>query len=97
MARYPFAPELLDALPEPLAERLRALEDELLQKICERLCAGGKLNEVTVQAMRSLRAHGISLEEIENAIREQTGAGRDELNRLFDEVEARNRDYYGGI
>lgn len=51
MIRYPFTPELLDALPEKLAELYRGLEDTLLIEICSRLKAADELNEVTVQDM----------------------------------------------
>ena len=69
MARYPFAPALLDALPEKLAELFRGLEDTLLDEICSRLSLKDQLNEVTVQAIRALRSHGIDTKEIERAIR----------------------------
>ena len=61
--RYPFTPELLDALPEEMAELYRSLEATLLDEICSRLKLAGELNEVTVQDIRALRSHGISLEE----------------------------------
>ena len=35
--RYPFTPELLDALPEEMAELYRSLEATLLNEICSRL------------------------------------------------------------
>lgn len=92
--KYPFSPEILDALPEPLAELFRGLELTLLEEICSRLNAAGQLNEVTVQDIRALRSHGIELEEIEAAIRETTGIGEKELNKLLDEVVERNQAYY---
>lgn len=61
-------PGLLDALPEEMAELYRSLEATLLDEICSRLKLAGELNEVTVQDIRALRSHGISLEEIEKAI-----------------------------
>ena len=51
MSRYPFTPELLDAMPEELAELYRGLEDTLLTEICSRLKLRDELNEVTVQDM----------------------------------------------
>lgn len=63
--KYPFQPEVLDALPEDLAELYRALEDTLLDEICSRLKLAEKLNEVTVQDIRALRSHGIDLKDIE--------------------------------
>ena len=35
--KYPFTPELLDSLPEELAELYRSLELKLLDEICSRL------------------------------------------------------------
>ena len=94
MLRYPFSPELLDALPEELAELFRSLEATLLDEICSRLKLTGELNEVTVQAMRALRSHGISQQEIERAIQQTTRTGEERLNKLFDDVVERNQQYY---
>lgn len=94
MARYPFTPELLDALPEELAELFRGLEDTLLDEICSRLALKDQLNEVTVQAIRALRSHGIDTKDIEKAIRKTSGISEKKLNELFDDVIARNKKYY---
>lgn len=92
--RYPFSPELLDALPEELAELFRGLELKLLEEICSRLKISDRLNEVTVQDIRDLRALGIDLEDIKKAIAETTGTGADKLNALLDDVVTRNQAYY---
>lgn len=97
MIRYPFTPELLDALPEELAKLFRALEITLLEEICSRLKAADELNEVTVQDIRALRAHGIDLKEIEKAIRKISGISETKLNKLFDDVVERNQKYYNEI
>lgn len=94
MRPYPFSPYLLDALPEELAELFRALEITLLEEICSRLKAAGELNEVTVQAIRALRAHGIDIKEIEKEIRKTTGISETKLNKLLDDVVERNQKYY---
>lgn len=94
MTRYPFTPELLDALPEELAELFRGLELTLLEEIASRLKAAGQLNEVTVADIRALRAHGIPLEEIEKAIRETTGISEQKLGELLDDIVERNQRYY---
>ena len=39
--KYPFTPELLDSLPEELAELYRSLELKLLDEICSRLKIAG--------------------------------------------------------
>lgn len=92
--KYPFQPEILDALPEELAELFRALEITLLEEICSRLKASDQLNEVTVQDIRALRSHGIDLKEIEKAIRKTSGISETKLNELLDDVVKRNQKYY---
>ena len=94
MQRYPFTPELLDALPEELAELYRALEDTMLDEICSRLKLADQLNEVTVQDIRALRSHGIDLKDIEKAIRKTTGISEKKLKELLDDVVERNQKYY---
>lgn len=97
MIRYPFTPELLDALPEDLAELFRALELVLLDGICSRLKAADELNEVAVQDIRALRAHGIDLKEIKKAIQKVTGMSEQKLNKLLDDVVKRNQQYYTSV
>lgn len=92
--KYPFPPAVLDSLPEELAELYRNLEMTLLDEICSRLKLADQLNEVTVQDIRALRSHGISLEEIERAIRKTTGISEQKLNKLLDDVLERNQRYY---
>ena len=92
--KYPFHPELLDALPEELAELYRSLESTLLDEICSRLNIADQLNEVTVQAMRALRSHGISQQEINRIIRKTTKISEQKLNQLLDDVVERNQRYY---
>lgn len=94
MSHYPFTPALLDALPEELAELFRGLEDTLLDEICSRLALKDQLNEVTVQAIRALRSHGIDLEDIEKEIRKTTGISEKKLKELLDDVVERNQRYY---
>lgn len=97
MAKYPFTPEVLDSLPEELAELFRELEITLLEEICTRLKLADDLNEVTVQDIRALRSTGIDLEEIKKAISETSKVGMDKLNKLFDDVVERNQKYYSEI
>lgn len=84
----------MDALPEELAELFRGLEITLLEEICSRLKIRDQLNEVTVQAIRALRSHGIPIKEIERAIKETTGISQNKLDSLFDDVVAWNQAYY---
>lgn len=94
MSRYPFIPELLDALPEELAELFRALEITMLEEICSRLKAADELNEVTVQDIQALRSHGIDLKSIEKAISKTAGISKQKLNSLLNDVVERNQKYY---
>lgn len=94
MPKYPFGPDILDALPEELAELFRGLELKLLEEICSRLKIVGQFNEVTVQDIRALRAHGIDLDEIKKAIANTANTGADKLEKLLDDVVARNQAYY---
>jgi hypothetical protein len=95
--KYPFQPEILDALPEELAELFRALEITLLEEICSRLKLRDELNEVTVQDIKALRSHGIDLKEIEKAIQKATGISEQKLNKLLDDVVERNQQYYTNV
>lgn len=91
--KYPFQPEVLDALPEELAELYRALEDTLLDEICNRLKLADQLNEVTVQDIQALRSHGIDLKSIEEAISKTAEISKQELNSLLNDVVERNQKY----
>ena len=93
----PFTPERLDSLPEELAELYRSLEAQLLEEICSRLNLADQLNEVTVQAIRALRSHGISQQEIERAIRRTTHISEKKLTELLDDVVERNQRYYSEL
>lgn len=84
----------MDALPEELAELFRGLELTLLDEICSRLKKADGLNEVTVDAIRALRSHGIDLEEIKKAIAETSETSLEKLEALLDDVVERNQEYY---
>lgn len=92
--KYPFHPEVLDALPEELAELFRALEITLIDEICSRLGFADQLNEVTVQDIQALRMHGIDLKSIEEAISKTAGISKQKLNSLLNDVVERNQKYY---
>lgn len=95
--KYPFSPEILDAMPEELAELFRELELFLLGEICDRLNLADKLNEVTVQDIRVLRSHGIDLDAIKKAIAETANVSLDKVDKLLDDVVARNQQYFQGM
>ena len=92
--KYPFTPEVLDVLPEELAELFRSLEDTLIEEIASRLKAAGQINEVTVQDMRALRSHGIDLDGIKKAISKAAAIAEKDLDALLADVVERNQTYY---
>lgn len=92
--KYPFSPEVLDALPEELAELFRSLETTLLEEICSRLKVAGEFNQVTLQDIKALRALGVDLKAIEKAISTATGTAQEKLEELINDVVARNQSYY---
>lgn len=92
--RYPFSPEVLDAMPEELAELFRGLELTLLADIANRLKATEQLTASAIQDIRVLRSHGIDFEDIKNAIRKTTGLSERQLDALLDDVVAQNQSYY---
>lgn len=95
--KYPFTPEILDSMPEELAELYRNLENTLLEEICSRLKISGNLNEVTVQDIRSLRAMGPDLEGIKEAIAKNSKISKKKLDKLLDDVVDRNQKYYSDL
>lgn len=95
--RYPFNPSVLSSLPMGLSRIYQSMEGSLLQMICSRLQASDQLNEVTVQAIRALRGHGIPLDEIRDNIAKYTGRSKKEVDDLFDDVVNWNRWFYGNM
>ena len=91
---YPFSPEALESIPEELAQLFRNLEITLLKEICSRLKISDQLNEVTVQDIKALRSHGISMEEIKKAIQKASGISEKKLDELLNDVVERNHQYY---
>ena len=84
--RYPFTPEWLDAAPEPIAERFRALEDTVIQEIARQLTQGKELNESSIQRIRVLRSLGLVMVAIEKAVAGTAGISVSELGALLDEA-----------
>ncbi len=95
--KYPFSPEILDAMPEKLAQYYRELEVTLLEQIADQLVLAGKSNTVTIQHIQALRSHGITLPEIRKAIQQTMKVSSTELNKLFEDVIAKNQKYYTNV
>lgn len=97
MIHYPFTPDFLEAIPSELVKLYEELEDRLLYEICSRLVLEGETNEVVIESIRALRAHGIDYSEIEKAITEITGMARIEFDAALDDTRKRNEEYYGSV
>lgn len=95
--KYPFTPERLDALPEGVAKQYRQLEEDLLNEICTRLNISGQINVPALEAIKALRSHGISLDEIKKEISKRTGVAITEVEKLLRDVSERNEKYYNRI
>lgn len=98
MMRYPFTPEVLDALPDEIAELFRSLELTLLQNIAKRLEANGKeIGEATIREIKALRAQGRSMDEIEKAISKTAGISEKTLDGLLADVVKKNNSFSGEL
>lgn len=95
--RFPFSPEVLDSIPEEIQELYRGLEIDVLTKICEQLKITGKANEVTLQDIRALRSHGISVDEIKKAVSNTYGLALEKLEKILDDVVAQNNKFYNQL
>lgn len=95
--RFPFSPDVLDSIPEEIQELYRGLEIDVLTKICEQLKLTGKANEVTLQDIRALRSHGISVGEIKKAVSNTSGLALEKVEKIFDEVVAQNNRFYNQL
>lgn len=66
----------------------------MLKIIVERIKKAGQINQVGVEAIKALRAHGITLDEIKAAVDETVQLGAEKLDELLDDVVEWNRKYY---
>ena len=90
--KYPFTPEVLDALPEEVAELFRQVEDLVLDGVCSKLEAAKYLSMVTVQDLNKMR--NVSVKDIQAAIRKATKAGEAKIFAILDDVETENTRFY---
>lgn len=95
--KYPFSPDVLDALPEQIAELYRQFELDLLTGICEQLKGNDELNETSIQKIRALRSQGVSQKEINKAIAKLSKRSEQSVQALLTDVYDRNRKYYGAV
>ena len=90
--KYPFTPEVLDALPEEVAELFRQVEDLVLDGVCSKLEAAKYLSAITVQDLSKMR--NVSTKDIQVAIRKATKAGEAKISAIMDSVEMENTRFY---
>lgn len=90
--KYPFTPEVLDALPEEVAGLFRQVEDLVLDGVCSKLEAAKYLSMITVQDLNKMR--NVSVKDIQAAIRKATKAGEAKIFAILDDVETENTRFY---
>lgn len=95
--KYPFTPEVLDALPNNIVRIYRDLEIKLIEEICSRIALSGQANEVVLNDIRVLRERGISQSYIDKMIQEYTHLGKQELKKVYDDAVERNQVYYSHL
>ena len=93
--KYPFTPEVLDALPEEVAELFRQVEDLVLDGVCSKLEAAKYLSAITVQDLNKMR--NVSMKDIQTAIRKTTKAGEAKISAIMDSVETENTRFYAEL
>ena len=90
--KYPFTPEVLDALPESTADLFREMEDEVLSSICSKLEAARHLGAITAQDLQKMRK--VSTDDITKLISATTGKGRTKVKSILNDVEVQNTRFY---
>ena len=92
--KYPITPEYLTGAPDPIVDLFLDLEAEILKDICRRFKLSGEATESAIAQMKILQENGMSLEEIEKAIRETLNLSEKELDEIFERAIERNKKYY---
>ncbi len=90
--KYPYTPEVLDALPESVAELFRQVEDDVLEGICTKLEAARYLARITVPDLKKLR--DVSNADIERMIQDATGKGKTKIQSIMSDVVTQNTRFY---
>ena len=93
--KYPYTPEVLDALPESVAELFRQVEDNVLEGICTKLEAARYLARITVPDLKKLR--DVSNKDIEQMIQDATGKGETKIQSIMSEVVTQNTRFYSDM
>lgn len=93
--KYPYTPEVLDALPESVAELFRQVEDNVLEGICTKLEAARYLARITVPDLKKLR--DVSNKDIEQMIQDATGKGEIKIQSIMSEVVTKNTRFYSDM
>lgn len=90
--KYPYTPEVLDALPESVAEIFREVEDDVLAEICTMLEAAKFLAKISVQELQNMR--DVPQDTVEKAIQAATGKGRTKIKSIMSDVVTQNTRFY---
>lgn len=85
--------EWIENIPEKLAQSYLTLEEEILADICRRFAVSGTATASALHQIRQLQQQGISLIEIERAIKRTLGITQKQLEDMFDEAVEREQAY----
>ena len=95
--KYPITPEYLAHVPDKLVRIYMALEDSLIEYICEQFTTQGEANETSLEYIRFLQRRGLSLREIEKRVKEATGLAEEELDEIYAGAIRRNKAFFQDI
>lgn len=82
-----------ESIPEELAGNYLALEEEILADICRRFAQSGTAVPSALHQIRQLQEQGISLKNMETAIKRTLNITQNQLESMFEEAVEREQAY----
>lgn len=86
-------PDQLNAMPKPLMQTMRGLEEDILNDICRRMKGSETASETALHQIRMLQEQGLDMAHIEKRIQNTLGISRTQLDGLFDDALQRNQKF----
>lgn len=95
--KYPITPEYIQRLPQKLQRLYLALEEYLLNDICQRFIDANAAQETAMDKIRMLQRRGYSLNDIADYIKKFTGMTDAEFDSVMNDAVSRNQRYYSYV
>ena len=95
--KYPITPEYIQRLPQKLQRLYLALEEYLLNDICQRFIDANAAQETALDKIRTLQRRGYSLNDIADYIKKFTGMTDAEFDSVMNDAVSRNQRYYSYV